>query len=156
MSEQALETVHRVYEAFNERDIGRLLECLDPDFEIDRTDDLAYAAALLRVLGPRFVILSGGYRGHDEVRRLFETVWEISEWFRVTPAQYLEIDGLVLVPLVLSARAKESGEQGEAQTTHLWTVRDAKATRLRVFADEATAREVAQRELAARDGRERR
>ena len=99
MSEQALETVHRVYEAFNERDIGRLLECLDPDFEID---------------------------------------------------------GLVLVPLVLSARAKESGEQGEAQTTHLWTVRDAKATRLRVFADEATAREVAQRELAARDGRERR
>ena len=145
---EAIRVVRRVYEAFNARDIEGMLRCFDRDFEIDRTEDLAYAAALLRVLGPRFVILSGGYSGHEEVRRLFETVWEISEWFRVAPTDYMEVGDLVVVPLVLRARAKESGQEGEAETTHLWTLRDGHAVRLRVFASRAAALEEAHRELA--------
>jgi ketosteroid isomerase-like protein len=142
---EAVSAVRRVYEAFNARDIATMLQCFDAEFEIDETEDLAYAAALLRVLGPRFVILSGGYSGHDEVRRLFETVWEISDWFRVVPSDYIEMEDHVVVPLVLSARARESGQEGEAETTHLWTLRDAKAVRLRVFANKYAALEMARR-----------
>src|SRR4029453_10779750 len=109
------------------------------DIEIEETQDLAYAAALLRVLGPRFVILSGGYRGRDEVKKLWETVWEISEWFLVYPEEYVESGEHVVVPIILNARAKGTGLEGEAPTAHLWTMRDGKGYRLQVFADKQQA-----------------
>jgi ketosteroid isomerase-like protein len=140
MTPQNVETLRRMYEAFNDRDIESLMEQFHPDVEIEETQDLAYAAALLRVLGPRFVILSGGYRGRGQVRKLWETVWEISEWFIVDPEDFLEVgDDQVVVPLVLNARAKETGLEGEAPTAHLWEMRDGKGVRLRVFADRQQA-----------------
>ena len=136
---QNVETLRRMYEAWNARDIEALMDGFHPDVEIEETQDLAYAAALLRVLGPRFVILSGGYRGYDEVRRLWETIWEISEWFIVTPKEYLEDDDHVVVPLTLSARARGSGLEGEAPIAHLWTMRDGKVHRMEVFTDKHQA-----------------
>ncbi len=123
-----------LYSAFNRRDIEGLLAAFDLEIEIEQTWDLEYAALLLRVLGPRFVILSGGYRGLDEVRRLFESVWEIAEWFRVDAEDYVAVGDRVVVPLRLSAKAKATGIEGEARTAHLWTLRDGKALRLQVYA----------------------
>jgi ketosteroid isomerase-like protein len=136
---QNVETLRRTYEAFNDRDIETVMEGFHPDIEIEETQDLAYAAALLRVLGPRFVILSGGYRGRDEVKKLWETVWEISEWFLVYPHDYLESGEHVVVPITLSARAKGTGLEGEAPTAHRWTMRDGMGRRLQVFADKQQA-----------------
>jgi ketosteroid isomerase-like protein len=143
--EQGVETLRGVYEAFNRRDIDGLLEGFDPDVVVDETEDLAYAALLLRVLGPRFVVLSGGYRGREEVRRLFETVWEISEWFLVEPEEFVEVDEQIIVVLRLHARAKDSGAEGEARTAHLWTIRNGKGARLQVFPGKAEALEAARR-----------
>lgn len=139
MTQQNVETLRRMYEAFNDRDIESLMEEFHAEVEIEETQDLAYAAALLRVLGPRFVILSGGYCGQDQVRKLWETVWEISEWFIVEPEEFLEVDEHVVVPLVLNARAKGTGLEGEAPTAHLWTMRNGKGFRLQVFADRQQA-----------------
>lgn len=139
MTQQNVETLRQIYEAFNDRDIENLMEGFHAQIEIEETQDLAYAAALLRVLGPRFVILSGGYRGQDEVRKLWETVWEISEWFIVYPDEFIETGEHVIVPLVLNARAKGTGLEGEAPTAHLWTMRDGKGFRLQVFADKLQA-----------------
>jgi ketosteroid isomerase-like protein len=139
VTEQNVDTLRRIYEAFNDRDIEALMEGFHDEIEIEETHDLAYAAALLRVLGPRFVILSGGYRGQEEVRRLWETVWEISEWFIVYPNEFIETGEHVVVPLVLNARAKGTGLEGEAPTAHLWTMRDGKGYRLQVFADKQQA-----------------
>jgi ketosteroid isomerase-like protein len=139
VTQQNVETLRQIYEAFNDRDIENLMEGFHPDIEIAETQDLAYAAALLRVLGPRFVILSGGYRGHDEVRKLWQTVWEISEWFIVDPLEFIETEEHVVVPLVLNARAKGTGLEGEAPTAHLWSMRDARGFRLEVFADKQQA-----------------
>ena len=136
---QNVETLRQVYEAFNDRDIETLMDGFHSDIEIEETQDLAYAAALLRVLGPRFVILSGGYRGHEEVQRLWETIWEISEWFIVDPQEFIETGEHVVVPLVLNARAKGTGLEGEAPTAHLWTMRGGKGFHLRVFADKQQA-----------------
>jgi ketosteroid isomerase-like protein len=138
--EQAL---RGVYDAFNRRDIDGLLERLHPEIEVDETEDLAYAAALLRVLGPRFVVLSGGYRGRDEVRRLFESVWEISDWFKAEPKEFIATDGCIIVVLKLHARAKDTGLEGEADTAHLWTMEAGKGRRLRVYADAMNAHKAA-------------
>ena len=82
-----------------------------------------------------FVILSGQYRGLEEVRRLFESVWEISEWFVVEPGDPVEIGDSVVIPLDMRARARATGIEGSARTVHRWTMRDGRATRLQVFAD---------------------
>jgi ketosteroid isomerase-like protein len=137
------EVLRGIYDAFNRRDINGLLEGLHPEIEVDETEDLAYAAALLRVLGPRFVVLSGGYRGHAEVRRLFETVWEISDWFKAEPQRFIAADGCIIVVLRLHARAKETGLEGEADTAHLWTMEEGKGRRLRVYADTMNAHKAA-------------
>jgi hypothetical protein len=139
MSEQEVEALRALYDAFNRCEIEPLLDGFDPEIEIDETEDLGYAALLLRVLGPRFVILSGRYRGIDEVRRLFESVWEISEWFRVEPLEILEVERSVIVPLRMEAKARGTGIVGEALAVHLWTMRDNRGLRLRVFADTESA-----------------
>lgn len=129
-----VEVLRRVYEAFNRRDIEALLAGMGPEIEIEETADIGYAALLLRVLGPRFVMLSGHYTGLEEVRRLFETVWEISELFEVEPKEFRAVGGRVIIPLAMKAKAKETGIEGEALTVHLWTMRDGKGARLQVFA----------------------
>jgi ketosteroid isomerase-like protein len=143
--EQSVETLRGIYDAFNRRDIDGLLDGFHRDIEIEETEDLAYAALLLRVLGPRFVVLSGGYRGHEEVKTLFETVWEISEWFRAEPEEFIAVDGQIIVALRLHARGKDSEIEGEALTAHLWTMKEGKGFRLAVFAEKKAALEAAQR-----------
>jgi ketosteroid isomerase-like protein len=140
-----VDVLRAIYEAFNRRDIEGLMEGLHPEIEVAETEDLAYAAALLRVLGPRFVVLSGGYHGPQEVRRLFETVWEISDWFEANPHEFIELDGQVVVVLRLRARARETGAEGEADTAHLWTMKDGKGKRLEVYAQKAEALRAAER-----------
>jgi ketosteroid isomerase-like protein len=144
MSKQDVESLSRLYEAFNSRDMPAMLDCLGADVEIEETSDLEYAALLLRVLGPRFVVLSGGYRGRDEVRSLFETVWAISEWFIVEPQDFIEHGDAVVVPLTLRAKSLDSGAEGEASTVHVWNMSRGKAHRLRVFADRARALDAVQ------------
>ena len=135
MGRTNVEVVRGIYEAFNRRDIDGILNGMDPDIEIEETQDLAYAARLLRVLGPRFVVLSGAYRGCEEVRKLFEAVWVISDWFQANPEEFIEDDDWVVVPLRLRARGRDSGEEGEAITAHAWTMRNGKATKLQVYAE---------------------
>jgi ketosteroid isomerase-like protein len=143
MSKQDVEVLGRLYEAFNGRDMPAMLDCFDAAAEIEETSDLDYAALLLRVLGPRFVVLSGGYRGREEIRSLFETVWAISEWFIVEPKEFIEHGDTVVVPLTLRAKSLDSGAEGEADTVHLWNMSGGKAARLRVFADRTRALEAA-------------
>jgi uncharacterized protein len=151
--QQNVDFLRRMYEAWNDRDIEALMGNYDPDIEIVETQDLAYAAALLRVLGPRFVILSGGYRGKGEVRKLWETIWEISEWFIVSPEDFIVVDDeQVVVPCVLSARAKGTGLEGEAPTAHLFTVRNGKVLRMQVFVDKQQAMAAAHLPQAADAG----
>jgi uncharacterized protein len=139
------EVLRGIYDAFNRRDLDGLLSGFHPEIEVDETEDLAYAAALLRVLGPRFVVLSGGYRGHEEVKRLFESVWEIAEWFTARPKDFIQIGDAVIVVLRLHARARETGLEGEADTAHLWTMEDGKGRRLRVYADAGKAHKAFER-----------
>ncbi|SRR6266540_114775 len=139
MSEQDVEALRALYGAFNRCEIEPLLDRFDPEIEVEETEDLGYAALLLRVLGPRFVILSGRYQGIEEVRRLFESVWEIAEWFRVKPLDFVEAERRVVVSLRMEAKAKDTGIVGEALAVHLWRMREGRGLRLQVYADVESA-----------------
>jgi len=149
MADRDVRALRRLYAAFNARSLDGMRALMDPHIEVDETEDLAYAAALLRVLGPRFMILSAGYRGRDEVCSLFRSVWEISEWFHVAPLEFMQMDDLVVVPLMLRAKSRDDGREGEAETAHLWTMSGGRAVRLQVFPQRGDAVAAALRHLKA-------
>lgn len=139
MPEQHGELLHRLYEAFNQRDMPGMLDCFDPDIEISAPDGLEYASLMVHLLGGRFVVLLDKYQGHQEVRRLYEAVWAISDFFLVEPQEFLEQGSSVLVPVVIRARSAEGGNANEAHATHLWTMSGGKLTSLRIFVDRSRA-----------------
>ena len=150
MSDDSVTALRELYSSFNRHDIDGIRHVLDPEIEVAPTEDLAYAAALLRVLGPRFMILSAGYRGIGEVLGLFGSVWQIAEWFEVEPFEFIAMDDLVVVPLMLRAKGRDDGREGEAETAHLWTMNATHAARLQVFPRRGDAVAAAMRQLKTR------
>ena len=139
MPEQNLELLTRLYKAFNRRDMPAMLECLDPGVEISFPDGLEYAAVMMRLLGPKGVVLLDKYRGHEEVRRLYEALWTISARFEVAAENFVDHGDAVVVPVGLSAKTADAGTEGEVQVAHLWTLDGGKVTSLRIYVDAGRA-----------------
>ncbi len=135
MPEQHQELITRLYDAFNRRDMPGMLECMDPEMEVSAPEGLEYAAVMMRLLGPRGVVLLDKYRGHDEVRRLYEALWTISGRFHVDPEDFVERGGAMVVPARLSAVTADAGTEGEVHVAHLWTFAGDKVASLRIFVD---------------------
>ncbi|HZO58164.1 MAG TPA: nuclear transport factor 2 family protein [Solirubrobacterales bacterium] len=148
MPEQDLDVLTRLYAAFNDRDMPGMLECMDPAMEVSAPEGLEYAAVMMRLLGPRGVVLLDKYSGHDEVRRLYEALWTISARFTVDPVDFIREEGGVIVPARLRATTADAGTEGEVQVAHLWTLAGDKVTSLRIFVDMDRAK------TALRAGRE--
>ena len=118
-----------------------MLEIFDSDVEVSAPEGFEYAATMMRLLGPRFVVLLETYRGHDEVRRLYEAMWAISAHFTVDPKEFVQRGDQVFVPVVLRARTAEGGIEGEAQGAHLWTLAGDRVMSLQVYGDRRRALE---------------
>lgn len=113
------------YEAFNKGDIDFLVEHLDPDIEWMEPRE---------VPGMRVLNEPGG------VRRYLEGFHELWAEFRIEPEELFVLDEeRVLVIARLTARGRESGAPVEAGVAHLWTLRNGKAVRMRVFLDRVDA-----------------
>ena len=139
MSEQYLEVLRRLYDAFHRRDMPAMLEIFDPEVEVSAPEGFQYAATMMRLLGPRFVVLLETYHGHDEVRRLYEAMWAISARFTVDPKEFVQRGNQVFVPVVLRAQTAEGGIEGEAEGAHLWTLAGERVKSLRVYSDRRRA-----------------
>ena len=139
MPEQHRGLLDRLYEAFNRRDMPGMLDCFDEDIEISAPEGLAYASLMVHLLGGRFVVLLDKYHGHAEVRRLYEAVWSLSDFFLVEPKEYLEQGDSVVVPVVIRARSAEGGNAKEAHAAHLWTMSKDKLARLQIYVDRSRA-----------------
>jgi ketosteroid isomerase-like protein len=143
MPEQDLEVLTRLYAAFNDRDMPGMLECMDPAIEVSAPEGLEYAAVMMRLLGPRGVVLLDKYRGHDEVRRLYEALWSISAHFTVHAEEFVRHGRAVVVPATLRAATADAGTEGEVHVAHLWTLGGGKVTSLRIYVDAERARAAA-------------
>jgi ketosteroid isomerase-like protein len=130
MSQENVETVRRVYEAFDREGLDAAFEHLHPDFEYD----------LSAAIGP----YAGIYSGRETVRKMLEDFFSAWEYMHVEPEDFIEADGdRVLVPTHARARGKGSGVDIEARPTAIWTVLDGKIVRGAVYNDRADALEAA-------------
>ena len=108
MPDQNLDVITRLYDAFNRRDMPGMLECMDPEMEVSAPEGLEYAAVMMRLLGPRGVVLLDKYRGHDEVRRLYEARGRSRPGSRSIPRTSRAWGSAVVVPAALSAATADA------------------------------------------------
>ena len=128
MSQENVELVRRVFDAFNRRDIGAFLELLDPDVEW---------VPILAVLEGRV------YRGHEEIRGWIKDLATDWEFFQVDYEDLRDFGGQVLVSGHWHARGRASGVESENPGTYLYEIKGGKVASMRTFTDRAEALEAA-------------
>jgi ketosteroid isomerase-like protein len=125
MSRENVDRVRRGFEAFSSGGVEALLELVDPDFETTTPPELTVEPAT--------------YRGHDGLRRYFDSFYEIMEEIRFEPEEFIDARDRVVVPVCLIARGRGTGIEAEQRLVFVWTVRDGKMLRLDSYATKAEA-----------------
>src|SRR5688500_16566305 len=130
MPEENVEVMRRWYEAVSRGDLDALMELVSSDAEIVNET------------------IGGTYRGREQIREMFEGIWEVVEDYRVEPEELIEHGEQIVVSLRVSGRFRHTGiSEGMGipaeHTAHVLTIRNGKIVRNHVCRDKARALEVA-------------
>jgi ketosteroid isomerase-like protein len=121
------EVVRAALDAWNRDDWDAILATATPDFELDMS----------RADGPfRGVYVTG------QVRRFWESFAANWEARRFEPHELIDAGDHVVVPVTLHLRGRD-GIEVSARITHLWTLRDGRLARMRMYQERAEALEAA-------------
>ena len=127
MSQENVETVRRIYDAFGEGDFARALEEAEPDFEwIPPEQDI-----------------QGPVQGLESLRRFLEDQNEAFEDFRVEAEELKDHGDQVLALIRVSGRGRASGVEFDIRAANLWTFRGGRLIRGQVFPEREKALEAA-------------
>ena len=88
----------------------------------------------------------GPMRGHQNMRRYWDEVWETWEGIRMDPTEVLDVgDGRYVVDVRLWGKGKRSGVEVDQRFAYLYTLRmeDERIIRAQLLPDVATAISVA-------------
>ena len=122
MSNENLEIVMRGTEAFNEGGVEALIPFIHPEFEATTPPNLASEPDT--------------YRGHDGVRRWFDSFYEVMDDIRWDTHGFAkQVGEKVVIQFTLRARGKTTGLDFGQDAVMVWTLRDGKATRMVMYAD---------------------
>lgn len=132
MPHENVEVVRRVYAQW-EDDPFKLdgivfSELLDLDVEWD---------ASRRTFDP------GVYHGHDGVQEFVAALQEVWKSGRIEPLEFIPAGEEVVVPVRLALVSRTDHQVVTANAAHVWTLRDGKVIRHRVFQTKAEALEAA-------------
>jgi ketosteroid isomerase-like protein len=116
--------VRAVFAAFAERDVEGVLELIDPNVEFTP-------------LTADFAGRTEPYHGHEGIRQYFRDVALVWEDLRLTPRDFREVGGSVVVTGRVSARSAARIVDGS--TGWVWRVRDGRVVYGRVYASAADA-----------------
>jgi ketosteroid isomerase-like protein len=119
-----IELVKATFAAFAARDLETVLAMADPEIELTAPTG-------------EHVGRTEPYRGHDGLREYFRDVAGVWEELRLTPREFREQGGLILVTGKVSARSRSRTVSGS--TGWVWRVRDGKVVYVRVYASAADA-----------------
>ena len=111
MSEQNVETVHRVYEAWNRDDPGAALVVMHPDVELRNPTDV-------------FIGTQSVYRGHAGLREFWKAAKEPWEYFKSHIERTMEKGDTVVTVVRFEAVGRESGAKVGLSFTNVWELRD--------------------------------
>jgi ketosteroid isomerase-like protein len=133
MSQENVEIIRRMYEAWLADDTDAVYETFDPEIKVNPDPEATWVG------------VDETYHGHEGLARYMESVYEAFEDYRPEVEEILDLgDDRVLTLAIEHARGRGSGAEVEARkTAHLWTLRDGKATQLDLFLDRARALQVA-------------
>ena len=120
MSETNADLVREGFEAMREGDVDALLPFIHPDFEATTPPALAAEPDT--------------YRGHDGIRRYFDTFYEAMDRVNFEPKEFIQVGERVVVPLTLRARGRTTGIETAQDIVLIWDVKDGKAIRIEVYA----------------------
>jgi ketosteroid isomerase-like protein len=125
MSRENEQIVRQAFEAFNSEDIERILALTHADFEA--------------VVPPELSAEPDTYRGHDGIRRYFESFQFAMAEIRFQPQRFWEVGQSVVVVATVRARGRQTGIPVEQQLAQVWTIRDGKAIGARTYVSLAEA-----------------
>jgi ketosteroid isomerase-like protein len=125
-----LELVEHAFKLLNSESYEQALELVDERFEMTTTSEVASEP--------------GVYRGHDGVRRWWESFLEVMDYVALD-AKSLEAagEGRVIVEFAIRARGRRSGIEAQQPANALATVSDGRLMRLEFFTSVERAREAA-------------
>jgi ketosteroid isomerase-like protein len=129
MSQENVELVRRVYEAFNRGDLDAAVADIAPDAEYVSTGTI-----------PGF---AGTYQGPEELRRFLSWLWEEFDEPHIEVHEIIEAGDQVLVSLTNRGRGKQSGADVSWRVWQIGTVRDGKVVRAQGFTSRDEAGEAA-------------
>src|ERR1700690_3833846 len=95
MSHENEQIVRQAFEAFNSEDIERILALTHGDFEA--------------VVPPELAAEPDTYRGHDGIRRYFESFQFAMAEIRFQPQRFWEMGQSVVVLATVRARGRQTG-----------------------------------------------
>jgi ketosteroid isomerase-like protein len=119
MSRENIELVQRANAAFNSGDIERILGLMHPDIET--------------VVGPELSAEPDTYRGHDGIRRYFDSFGDAMRDVRFHPEGFREARGSVIVAVRLTAKGRFTRIEVEQCLGQVWSIRRGKAIQIRSY-----------------------
>ncbi len=128
MSQENVEIVRQVYEAFNRGDWDAVYRDLHPDFQLTT---------------PARGLDAGIFRGREEGQGFWEDFFRPYEAVTTEPVEFFDRGDQLVVFLKTRLRPKDSSAEIEVGTGHLWTIRDGTAVSLRLFPEPEKALEAA-------------
>jgi ketosteroid isomerase-like protein len=128
MSQENVEVVRSLYEAFNREDWDAVLEHAAPDFVLDMS----------RSIGPQ----QRGMYKLDRLRSFLEELGGTFESFRIDADEFIEAGEQVVVPQTAHARGRDRIE-AKARTALVYTFRDGAVTQMVMYQGRQEALEAA-------------
>jgi ketosteroid isomerase-like protein len=128
MSEQNVEFVQGVYDAFGRGDVPAVLGACAEDIEWFEADGMPYG---------------GLHRGPEAVaQNVFGPITEDVEGFAVTPEELIGSGATVAAVVRYTGTGKATGKALDVPVVHVWDIRDGKLARFRQFIDTVKYAEV--------------
>jgi ketosteroid isomerase-like protein len=121
-----VEAVRKVLDAVARRDLGRLLELVDPEIEWQSF----------------FALHGREYHGHEGIRRYFSDLSDAFEYLRPLPGDLLGVGEVVVGVGRVQYRGRTSGVETESPAGWIFKFRDGKVLRFRAFREPEQALEV--------------
>jgi len=125
MATESVNLARRGFDALASGGVEAMLEFVHPQFEMETLPGIAAEPQV--------------YRGHDGLRRWFDSFYEVMDEIEIAPVSYEEIGpDRVLLEMKLRARGQSSGIEVEQEAKAIATVRDDLMLRLEFLLPEPT------------------
>jgi ketosteroid isomerase-like protein len=119
VSTDNVEIVERAVEGFNARGVEGVLPYIHEEFEATTPPNLASEPDT--------------YRGHDGVRRWFDSFYEVMDEIRWDAHEFRPVGDRVVIDFTLRARGKTTGLDFGQDAVMVWSFCDGKASRIELF-----------------------